>query len=665
MSIENMNRFKLIYDKLTNHIISYRFNKIDETLNCTINYLTEYEQLIQNHPGYEYSTILKPFYVELNEFIEKFRSLRKNMYSPFMLFVVGTGNYGKSTLLNALMQQQVADVDFLPKTWKIDIFKASQNNVTLKFKNGEEKIVSIQEAKEFISQEEQKRMKSEKIVSIKYKKFKESGASKEELKEYKLALQQEELYESKLAEVHWPVKSTPLLEKFYLVDTPGLQQRIMGELKVNIREYYHKADGVLWMLDATAISAANSKNLINDLTNYIKDVGQIKPQNIIAVLNKIDLIRNQEGEEGVQRIIQEAKEIYKGFFSKIIPISAEEAFKGYENNDKKLIKESGIERLLLEIEESFLKQSKEVRVESKILSLKSLLKSTSNHLESYITRLEEDENQLKSLINHLNSEMDKREKALLKELDQLLHNHSHKVKSNIQLYAENLFDFENNKGRENYIKNKIFEIGFLSKKIEDLYNKTEKTLKEMFEYYREKAKFTKYKLIEKKEFQGSIQSFSFGKLNFNEENFDTEGLSFVSGTGISIISSIFLGPIGLLLGPLSGILGINKWIAKQFKLGELQINLNSAFNDSINEIQQAYEKYVHEVFTSTRKQVEEIAYTTFSTLHGDARHAEFLIAALKIPLLNIHDLTHHEPNVKNFFTEDVYLKSKDGNVTLK
>src|SRR5690606_41937506 len=48
--------------------------------------------------------------------------LAEDLQRPFVLFVVGMGEFGKSTLINALLGQRAAAMDALPKTWKIVVF---------------------------------------------------------------------------------------------------------------------------------------------------------------------------------------------------------------------------------------------------------------------------------------------------------------------------------------------------------------------------------------------------------------------------------------------------------------------------------------------------------------------------------------------------------------
>ena len=52
----------------------------------------------------------------------RLQSLAADLNSPFLLFVVGDGKFGKSTLINALIGCEAAEAGQLPRTWKIDVF---------------------------------------------------------------------------------------------------------------------------------------------------------------------------------------------------------------------------------------------------------------------------------------------------------------------------------------------------------------------------------------------------------------------------------------------------------------------------------------------------------------------------------------------------------------
>jgi hypothetical protein len=93
---------------------------------------------------------------QVKEFEGKYTDLSKSLNDSFMLFIVGMGNYGKSTLINALLEQPAAETDVLPKTWKIDVFRndLEQGKALLRFKDQSETVKTVEEAQRFVAQEE-------------------------------------------------------------------------------------------------------------------------------------------------------------------------------------------------------------------------------------------------------------------------------------------------------------------------------------------------------------------------------------------------------------------------------------------------------------------------------------------------------------------------------
>ena len=100
--------------------------------------------------------------------------LAERLNENFMLFVMGSGKNGKSTLINALLGQQAAAEDFLPKTWKIDVFHDADLDAscTLTFKDGSCRSMTAGEAQAYIEGEEQKRKDSERAIRQELREFK-------------------------------------------------------------------------------------------------------------------------------------------------------------------------------------------------------------------------------------------------------------------------------------------------------------------------------------------------------------------------------------------------------------------------------------------------------------------------------------------------------------
>ncbi len=76
------------------------------------------KESINNNTETKSSKLLEYIQSKLNESSESISQLKE----PFLLFVMGSGNYGKSTLINALLKRNIVISTDIPNTWKLDLF---------------------------------------------------------------------------------------------------------------------------------------------------------------------------------------------------------------------------------------------------------------------------------------------------------------------------------------------------------------------------------------------------------------------------------------------------------------------------------------------------------------------------------------------------------------
>lgn len=296
---------------------------------------------------YEDSKIFGPEIKSIQENLVKIKSLAEELDNKFMLFVMGSGKNGKSTLINALAGKQVAKESISPETWKIDVFTnyEKSESIKLKFKDGSEKIYSKEEALEYLKNEDLKVRESKKIIRAKRDEARDSGLSIEALEEKLQELQKYYLYRSDVIEMVTPIKNSKLLESYNLVDTPGLNQEIDGMVISNAKEYYSKADGIIWVLPGDRIAGVGDKN---EIERVLKEYGN--PQNIIAVINRLDnILANGQTVEGV---IADAKRFYGDIFNEFIPISARQARHAQEVLNNKTLSNEDHKNAISEYEAS-------------------------------------------------------------------------------------------------------------------------------------------------------------------------------------------------------------------------------------------------------------------------------------------------------------------------
>lgn len=251
----------------------------------------------------------------------------KRSKEPIEVFVVGEGKFGKSTLINALAKSDIAETDFLPKTWYISRYIPSQKKkecYTIHYDN------HLSSAKRF--EEDMSNFDGE----INIEKGIISFSNKDNF-EKALLHEEKATGKNKQTSPIWQVNRyfSSLKQdnrNFVLVDTPGIRQIRTTSAKIDsIDDFYHKADVVLWVLTADKINSQESKIALNSMSRYGKP--------IIIVVNRADKIP-QDQRDRVH------SDVYKNFSSvqgveKVVLVSALNAFKSLSDENYSLA-ESGL-----------------------------------------------------------------------------------------------------------------------------------------------------------------------------------------------------------------------------------------------------------------------------------------------------------------------------------
>ena len=401
-------------------------------------------------------------YIE-NRMHENIESI-KELEEPFLLFIMGSGNYGKSTLINTLLKQNIVKSNDIPNTWKLDLFTKSKNEkMEITYENNTKITKSLQDGNKFLKKEEenfkQSKIKIAKIVSN-YKKM--NRATINELKEYKNQQENKHLYKSDIVQIKYYLKKGDLLRDFIIVDTPGLNQTLLKNTLDRMKEYYIKADGVIWLIDAQNIVSKENNKLIEEMNKM--DSLHNNKKNIIAVVNKMDII----SKDNIAKVRRKANEIYKDKFNDIVYISAKEAIEGILNNNDDLVYKSSINILYKSIEENFTKVSEEKQIDSKYKNLLIMKDNIINELHNYKRELYKDI----SVYNEIQFDL----KRKTKELYSYTSNHIEKVKK------KNIFNSE--------------DISVLKQDIEKLQNQCSLDLEKLYKILISKINLDKGKEVE-------------------------------------------------------------------------------------------------------------------------------------------------------------------------
>lgn len=565
------------------------------------------------------------------EKLQQLAHLADDLGSPFSLFIVGMGKFGKSTLLNALAGSRLAAMDVLPKTWKIDVYEAARPGtpVTLKFRDGSSRQWSFKEACAFIAEEERKREESEALI---YKKFREdspkisSAEAREELLHH---LKSKYLYISPLCEVHWPCPRTGLLANFKLVDTPGLwQDYLPDDIRSSLSDYYHKADGVIWVLDAQKVSARKPRELMDDLQRALDRVGR-RTGNIVAVLNRIDTATSSDP-DAARKVVDEAYRLFGDIFSEIVPISALQALKAAESGDRDLFNRSGLADLLVVIDRRFRRNAVRIQQESKIAGAGLILRDIKNVAFSYRHKLEADDARRRQLQAEFEADLATTRQGMADMIEAALARYYAGVRSRIESTSEELLDADST-DRRAAILQAIAGKDELVIAVKDCATRIAHTMTQFAAVWAERSFISEFQRLPVTYTASPLPTFSIADPDIKLSSFDISDSKFNIGALMSLLGFGLLGPVGLFAGPVLSFLGVTGSIAKSRHLPRIKKELTSKFGAVTAEARAALVAVLDKHTGEVRDYVSHIRETSYVDLHGPPDK----VATLRQCLLNI------------------------------
>ena len=247
-------------------------------------------------------------YNGLQESCKQIRDKQEDCAKPseLLVFVFGEGNFGKSSLINCLLGRDVAEVSFLPETWRVDMYRSApawEDEFALVRKAGCANLetVSIEDAKA--------KCKAQSAEAKKSLKNAENGATRN----------------GQIIEVQWHYHGLDLPENIVLVDTPGFaqfraglneartetlssQQGVACTIEEVYHHFIHRAHVLLWAFKASKLEDRDTKDTFADVARLAKDtIG------VLTNTDKVPPIRRPE-------LMQKAQMLFGRSTSRFIPV---------------------------------------------------------------------------------------------------------------------------------------------------------------------------------------------------------------------------------------------------------------------------------------------------------------------------------------------------------
>lgn len=307
---------------------------------------------------------------------------RQTSRKPFELFVVGEGKFGKSTLVNCLLGEQLSRVRVLPETrcflryvlkdeaapvarFYVRRKKGMHDWLAKRIGPGQRVADLYQVSEHLVALSEAKDILADEISRL------DAGA-----------------YEPAILEVERDVRMSPrsaFQDEIRIVDTQGLDQLFPDELKkaaTGLSEsssqelfiewmnttprgkylewQFRRCDSVLWCINAVRIESAATVAALRYFSGYSKKV-------IIAITN-VDRLPKKDGV--LDRVLARAHELYEGCSAAICPVNGQAAWEAIISGDANALTASGFAGLTGSIESICTSQGNKVRNLSRYFAIR-------------------------------------------------------------------------------------------------------------------------------------------------------------------------------------------------------------------------------------------------------------------------------------------------------
>lgn len=282
---------------------------------------------------------------------------------PLLVMIMGEFKTGKSTFINAILEEEILKSDVTPATAVVSMISyGEERKVLAHFRDGNTKEYSFEELSNITA---------------------EGDDSKKELRN-----------DIKYVELFIPKE---ILKNITIIDTPGLN--VDNQLHIQAtKEFMNEADMVFWIFSSGKAASGTEVAAISELSKRLKPM---------AIINRIDEI--DEEEESLEDIIEEIKKRLKGHVDDFIGVSSYLAKKGMLENDPKALSESNWNSFIEKLENEVLQKSESLKLES-------ILDKINEYIEQLIEFLKENKAELIKMEEKFNNTAGYK-KDLLKDIE--------------------------------------------------------------------------------------------------------------------------------------------------------------------------------------------------------------------------------------------------------
>ena len=397
-----------------------------------------------------------PFKEEIIKTIDdinnKFSILKSKLEVPIKVVLMGEVKAGKSTILNALVGKEISLTDVVESTsCIIEVYYNSNEKAIIEFKDKE----SIEGTLETIQK-----------IMIEHYRDLDFFSNCEKIS------------------IGLPLES---LRHIHIVDTPGLAT-ITEQNEKKTYEYVENADVVLWAFNSTHLGQEDVKEAMEK----VYYMGKI----ILGVLNKIDCL-----EISKEEILEYAENDYCIEIYKFFTLSAYEALKAIQDDNKELLEKCGFDSLLNYILNNIDRNSEEIQndiINNEIKLLINQDREFHKYYNNLLEKIEQSRVKYKKIVYDFKSEMN----------EKIIYRLNIGVKDFLKEEKEKII-------KNNDLCNKYLNSNYINELIEKLISDNKKYIDESWENY-----LQEYSIEIKNDF-----NLLFSNFEYKEDSKKIEGIS--------------------------------------------------------------------------------------------------------------------------------------------